>query len=107
MALSAFNSSLETTELRAMIGDIPQSITLADGTVVSASVTTGGEADELEFGGVTDKRTLTAVIMVADCMALPKANDVITFNGRNYRLTDPTTHDDGLAITVPAVGEWE
>ena len=105
--MGTFNATLEAAELRAFIADIAQTVTLASGKVVSASVTTGAEADQLGLADVTEERRLTAVIMVADCDVLPVANDVIRYGGKAYRVADPMMHDDGIAITLNAVGEWQ
>lgn len=103
----AFNPSLEAAELRGMIADIAQTITLASGAVVSASVTTGGESDGLDIAGITSERKLTAVVAAADCAVFPVANDVILFSGGRYRVQDVTYHDDGVGLTIQAVGEFE
>ena len=94
-------------DIREIFTDIPQTIALASGKVISACVTSGDETDLLEEAGVTSVRKLTALFIVADCDALPVANDLIVYGGQSYRVVGITTHDDGIAATVQAVGAWE
>lgn len=101
------DSTLALAELREMTADIEQTITLASGKEIAACVTTGGEADEMEIGGVTEVRRITVVIAAVDCDELPVANDVIIYNGKGYRITEPTTSDDGVSINLAGVGEFE
>lgn len=103
----AIDTTIFTNDMRKILSDIPQTITLASGVVVSACVTTGDETDLLEESGVTDVRKLTAVVMIADCAVLPKANDVISYGGNDYRVSSFAAHDDNIAATIQAVGEWE
>lgn len=103
----AFNATLDEAELREAIADITQTLILADGQEVDASVTTGPEIDGLEIGGVTDKTRMSAVLVAEDCNAEPVANDVVTFSGRRYRVEGVTLSDDGLSLAITAVGEFE
>lgn len=96
-----------TADVRAMFADLPQTLTLSGGQTVSGVVTTGPEADALSMTDVNPERRLTAVILVADCTTPPAVNDVILYNGGRYRIADVQVHDDGLAYTVQAAGEWQ
>lgn len=102
-----FNATAFDRHLAKAIGDIAQTIRLVSGATVAACVTTGGEANALDIEGVTDSRQLTAIVRVAVCDVLPVANDVIGFGGQNYRVSDVAMHDDGLAVTIHATGEWQ
>lgn len=103
----AIDLSIWANDIREIFSDIPQSIILASGKTISAMVTTGDESDLLEDPGVTDVRKLTALVILADCDTIPKANDVITYSGSEYRISGVTTHDDGVAITIMATGKFE
>jgi len=94
-------------DLRMMMADIPQSLTLASGDVVTASITTGPEADDLELSGVTDQTKLTAYCAVADCDIAPVSNDVVIFSGIRYRVLNVTKSDDNVSYMIQAVGEFE
>lgn len=103
----AIDLSIWANDIREIFADVPQTITLPSGKVISACVTSGDEADLLEEAGVTNIRKLTALIIVADCDALPVANDLIIYSGQSYRVAGITTHDDGIAATIQATGAWE
>jgi hypothetical protein len=104
----ALNLTKMAADLRHMIGGIPQSVTLVGVGPVAASVTLGEESEGLGLSDVTAERKLTAVIMAADCTArTPAENDVIRYSGQAYRITTVTPHDDALAVTIAAVGEFE
>lgn len=103
----AIDLTIWANDIREIFTDIPQSITLASGKVVSACVTSGDESDLLEEAGVTNVRKLTALVIIADCDILSKANDLIIYESESYRVTGITKHDDGVAATIQAVGAWE
>ena len=96
-----------TADMRVAFAEIPQTITLASGQSVSATVTSGPESDALSMADVDAERKLTAIVLVADCTRAPAQNDVIAYGGKSYRITDVTPHDDGLAYTIQAAGEWQ
>jgi len=102
-----FNPEQSLSDLREIMGGMKQTLVLADGKVVEASVSTGQESDGLEIAGVTDERRLTAYFAVVDCKTLPVEADIISYRQQNYKIKNRFISDDGVTINITATGEFE